>query len=286
MFSNYFAKILSALLILFVLIFMARFIAVVGKEQLEKTALIQRLIPILKSRGYTVATIKEMPQNQTINMPKAAHDAYWHSEAGAETTVASTQNETILLIKRKLILNEMVPFVEKADFVILEGYENEKTLPRIVIADKAEEAIGLAEGLAIAFTGKIAESATEITKMPRLNIPIFDSNTEPEKLADLIEQKAFMMLPNLEECSKCHPLGECGYPTCYEYAKAIVSGKSKTICCPLTLKENMTVEVNGVRLPLKDFPQAIIQNALVGMFSSLHGAEEIRTLKIEVHLEE
>jgi hypothetical protein len=43
------------------------------------------------------------------------------------------------------------------------------------------------------------------------------------------------------------------------------------------------VEVNGVRVPLKDFPLKFIEAALLGMFGSLHGGGDIRVLKVELH---
>ncbi len=42
------------------------------------------------------------------------------------------------------------------------------------------------------------------------------------------------------------------------------------------------VEVNGVRLPLKDFPARFVVEALVGMCGSLHGGEDIRSLRVEL----
>ena len=263
---------------------MTRFIAIVGAKQSGKTKIIQQLVPALKSRGYRVATIKEMSRIQTIDTPEAAKDTWKHSEAGAEIVVASPQSETVLFLKKKLSLNEIVPFLQDLDYVILEGFEKEKVSPKIIAARTAEEAASFSDGLAIAISGIIAESVVETNKVSELKIPVFNGNTQLEKLADLIEQKAFAILPNLVGCTKCHPVGECGYSSCYEHAKAIVSGESKARCCPLGSKDNVTIEVNGVKLPLKNFPQMIIQNVLIGMFSSLHGAEEVRTLKIEMHL--
>ena len=262
---------------------MTRFVAVVGGKHSGKTTLVQQLIRVLKSRGRRVATIKEMPNVASIDTPADSHDTWKHSEAGAEFVVALPQNETVVFIKRKLRLHEVAPLLQDADYAILEGFEKEKLFPKIIAAKTADEAASFSDGLAIAISGIIAESDTEIKKAFELQIPVLSSKTQAEKLSDIVEQKAFTILPDLVDCAKCHPVGECGYPTCYEHAKAIVSSKSKARCCPLDLKEKFIIEVNGNRLPLKDFPQTIIKNMLIGIASSLHGANDIKTLKIEIN---
>ncbi len=262
---------------------MAKFVAIVGTKHSGKTTIIQNLIIVLKSRGYQVATIKEMPNVTSIDTPADTHDTWKHAEAGAGAVVALPKTETVMFIKRNLSLNEVTPFLQGMDYVLLEGFEKEKLFSKIVTAKNTEEAALFLDGLAIAISGLLTESIVETKKASELQIPVLNGKTQAEKLADLIEQKAFTILPNLADCAKCHPLSECGYPSCYDYAKAIVSGHSKSCCCPLDLKDKFIIEVNGTRLPLKDFPQTIITNILFGMVSSLHGAKEIKTLKIEVN---
>jgi molybdopterin-guanine dinucleotide biosynthesis adapter protein len=261
---------------------MTKYIAIVGGKHSGKTTVIQKIIPILKNKGYRIVTIKEMLRVPTIDIPKEAHDTWKHSEAGADIVIAVPQKETVLFLKEKLSLNQMVSYFNEADFVILEGFEKEKVFPKIIVAKTAVEAESFSDGLAMAISGIISESDKEIMAVSKLGIPVINSNSNAGELVDLIEHKAFTMLPNLPGCSKCHPVGECGYPTCYEHAKAIVSGKSKLLCCPLDLKEKLVIEVNGIKLPLKDFPQQIVQNALIGMLSSLHGPKEIKTVKIDL----
>lgn len=262
---------------------MTRFIAVVGGKHSGKTTVIQQLLLILKSRGYRVATIKEMPNISSIDKQSENHDTWKHSEAGADIVVASPQDETVLFIKRKLSINEIAFFLQSEDYVLLEGFEKERVLPKIIAAKTVDEAASFSNGLTIAISGLLAESPVEMEKVSKLQIPVFNAKLQTETLVDLVEQKTFPLLPNLIDCAKCRPLSECGYPSCYEYAKAIISGKSKTRCCPLDLKENFVIKINGNRLPLKDFPQAIIQNILMGLVSSLHGAKDIKTLKIEIN---
>jgi len=261
---------------------MTKYVAVVGTKNSGKTAVIQQLIAALKQRGYHVGSIKEMDCINKIDVFKASKGDWNHSEAGAEIVFASQLSETVLFLKKKLSLNEIIPFLGKIDYVVLEGFDKEKVFPKIIVAKTAEEVVPYLDGLAIAVSGLLAETEAEAQKASDLSIPLFNIKTQVEELADLVEEKAFTMLPNLPGCATCHPVGECGYPSCYEHAKAIVSGASKLRVCPLKAKENFTIEVNGIKLPLKDFPQKIVLNALIGMMSSLHGGKEIKSLKIEL----
>lgn len=262
---------------------MTKYVAIVGGKHSGKTTVIQKIVPVLKSRGYTVATIKEMPRISTIDPPKDAHDTWRHADAGADIVVAAPQNETVLFLKQKLTLNEIVPYLQSADFVILEGFEKEKVFPKIIVAKTVAEAASFSDGLAIAISGIITESDLEVKAASKLGTPLISAIKDSSMLVDIVEQKAFTILPNLIGCSTCHPVGECGYSTCYEHAKAIILGKSKLTCCPLDLKENLVIEVNGIRVPVKEFPQQIVQNVLIGLLSSLHAPKEIKTVKIELN---
>jgi molybdopterin-guanine dinucleotide biosynthesis protein B len=262
---------------------MPQYIAVVGGKHSGKTTLTQQLISTLKNRGFRVATIKDMPNAQTIDTPTTTHDTWKHTQAGADIVVACPKNETVLFINKKLSLNEIAPYLEGMDFVVLEGFEKQKAMPKIIAARTAEEAASFMDGLAIAISGIIANSEEETRKASGLKIQVYNGTTHPEALADLVEQNAFTLLPNLAGCASCHPTGPCGYINCYEYAKAIVAEKTTKRCCPLDQKEELIVEVNGVRVPLKDFPAQFIEGALIGMFGSLHGCEDIQTLKVELN---
>jgi molybdopterin-guanine dinucleotide biosynthesis adapter protein len=269
--------------LLAVTIKMPRYIAIIGGKHSGKTTLTQQLISALKNRGYRVASIKEMPNVQTIDTPATTHDTWKHTQAGADIVVASPKNETVLFINKKLGLSEIAPYLEVMDFVVLEGFESKRILPKIIAAKTAEEAASFIDGLAIAISGIIANSTEETLKASELKLPVFNGATQVELLANLVEQKAFTLLPNLAGCASCHPTGPCGYINCCEYAKAIVAEKTVECCCPLEKKEELVVEVNGVKVPLKDFPEQFIEAALIGMFGSLHGCEDIKTLKVELH---
>ncbi|MFZ7137428.1 MAG: molybdopterin-guanine dinucleotide biosynthesis protein B [archaeon] len=255
---------------------MPKFVAVVGGKHSGKTTIIQQLITELKNRGYKTGTIKHMPRIQTLDSPAPAHDTWKHSQAGAEIIVAVPQNETVVFVKKKQKLNDIAGFLNGMDYVLLEGFSNEKIFPKIIAAKTVEEVKEYSDGLAIAVSGLIAESEEETNKATLLQIPLIKSISETKKLADIVEQKAFCILPDLIHC------GECGFESCYELAKAMVADDPKAKNCPLLTGKSVFLEVNGTRVPIKDFPREIITNIVTSMAQSLNGVDDVRSLVLKI----
>jgi molybdopterin-guanine dinucleotide biosynthesis protein MobB len=144
------------------------------------------LIRQLKSRGYRVGTVKEMVHIPTLDTPETETDQY--TQAGAETVVAVPRNETVIFLKKRMNLTEILFYLEGLDYVLLEGFEAETTLPKIIAAKTAEEAASFSDGNAIALSGLIAESSQEAEKAVELGLPLLSSMREAERLADLVER--------------------------------------------------------------------------------------------------
>jgi len=164
-----------------------KLVAVVGGKHSGKTTVIEHLIVELKRRGYRVGAVKEMVRIPTLDTPSTETDRY--SIAGAETIVAVPRDETVVFIKRRLNIEEIVPFLRELDYVVLEGFGSEKMLPKIIAAKTSDEAKSYYDNSTIAVSGIMAESEIEINKAAAIKIPIFGL-TETEALADLIEKKA------------------------------------------------------------------------------------------------
>lgn len=167
---------------------MARLMAVVGGKHSGKTTVVEHLIAELKRRGYRVGTIKEMVRIPTLDTPATETDRYAH--AGAEIIAAVPRQETVIFIKKQLDLQEIVPYFEGLDYVLLEGFESDKTLPKIVAAKTVDEAKMYFDGSAIAISGLITASKGEKTKAASFQVPILNSQTNIKALADLVEKKA------------------------------------------------------------------------------------------------
>ena len=167
---------------------MPKLVAVVGGKHSGKTTVIEHLIAELKRRGYRVGAIKEMVRIPTLDTPATETDRY--TTAGAEIIAAIPRHETVIFVKKRLHLKEVLPFFKDLDYVILEGFESEKTLPKIIAAKTAEEAKNYLGGLTVAISGLIMESEEEFRKAVGFKVPMFKSLTQAGELADLFEKKA------------------------------------------------------------------------------------------------
>ncbi len=169
---------------------MPKIVAVVGGKHSGKTTVIEHLIVELKHRGYRVGAIKEMVRIPTLDTPATETDRY--SIAGAETIIAVPRNETVVFLKKRLTIEEISPFLKELDYVILEGFESENKIPKIIAAKTAEEAKNYFDCSTIAVSGIITESEIESNKVDATKVPIF-SLTETKALADLVEKIATEM---------------------------------------------------------------------------------------------
>jgi molybdopterin-guanine dinucleotide biosynthesis protein B len=123
----------------------------------------------------------------------------------------------------------------------------------------------------------ITESNEKTAKATELGLPMVNVLADAEKLADIVETKAFELPAGLTHC------GECGFATCEDLAKAMVAGEPKAKgCVLLSGVGTVSLEVNGVRVPIKEFPREVIRNVLEGAVSTLHGVKEIQTLTIKI----
>ena len=59
----------------------------------------------------------------TLDTPATETDRY--TVAGAEVIVAVPRRETVVFIKKRLSLKEILPYTEGLDYVLLEGFEHE-----------------------------------------------------------------------------------------------------------------------------------------------------------------
>jgi molybdopterin-guanine dinucleotide biosynthesis protein MobB len=163
-----------------------KLVSVVGGKHSGKTTVVEHLIAEFKRRGCHVGAIKEMVRIPSLDTPAKETDRY--AKAGAETIVALPKEETVIFIKRRLDIKEVLPYLKGLDYVILEGFESESAIPKIIVAKTVEEAECYIDGATIAISGIIVDSQLE-AKTLALGYPLFDAVTEADKLADLVEIK-------------------------------------------------------------------------------------------------
>jgi len=117
------------------MIIMTPLVAIVGSSDTGKTTLIEKLIPELKRRGYTVGTVKHT--HHGFKMDKQGKDTWRHQAAGADTVVAVSPRR-IALVKSSLLdsLESALPFLDDRDIVLAEGFKG-GNCPKIEIFRKA-----------------------------------------------------------------------------------------------------------------------------------------------------
>jgi len=157
---------------------MPQTICIVGRSQSGKTTLIEKLIPLLKGRGYRIGTIKH--SHHIFDFDKAGKDSWRHKDAGADTVIVASPGK-IAMIKDddQGTLDDLQQFFNDLDLVITEGYKKEnKPKIEVVRAARHEEVLLKADRHLVAVVSDIDL---------KLKVPVFGLE-DIDKLADFIEE--------------------------------------------------------------------------------------------------
>jgi len=240
-----------------------RAVAFVGFKKSGKTTTVEAVAKVLKERNYRVAIAKSMH----ADFDREGSDT-WRFSKVADTVLVRANDTDALLFKAKDV-NALFSMVS-ADFLLIEGFKSIQHVPRVICARSESDVRELNDGLAIAVSGVIASTGVEEID----GLPVIDATKEPERLADLVEKKAFM-LPNID-------CGLCGF-RCAEMARMIVRGE-KTLkdCVVLSSKPKVTVKIDGQVLPMKDWVQELVEKTIKGMLSAMKGYRESRRIEIVI----
>lgn len=241
-----------------------RAVGIIGYKNRGKTTLVRNLARELTGRGYIIGTIKHILQARHLDL--SFKDTARHMQH-ANQTAAISPGESVLFFNHSKSIEEMMQYLE-ADFVLIEGFKEERTFPKIICFTDITELDNFSDGLQIG-----AVSLTSVSEKAYHGMPIFNIKENITEIADLIIKKTFK-LPNLN-CEAC------GYQTCYELAREILRGNKKVRDCP-ALEPETQVTLNGKVLPLNPFVSDIIRNTIVGMLSSLKGYHEGKKIQIKI----
>ena len=160
---------------------MVPIVSIVGKSDSGKTTLIEKLIPILKRRGYRVATIKHDVHG--FEMDREGKDTYRHFHSGAEGVLISSPKKMALIqrVEQSLPLDHLVDrFYPDMDLVITEGFKR-LDKPKIEVFRSAAHA----EPLCTAADNRVALVSDTLIEA---DCPRFDIN-DVEAIADFIEKR-------------------------------------------------------------------------------------------------
>jgi len=227
-------------------------IGIIGYKKSGKTALLLKLAEELTSRGYQVAAIKHTSQEI---YEKNNSDTSKYKEYLSQVT-AITPQESIIYFKNKNNLEEVLKFLD-AEIILVEGFKNEKTFPKIICLRKESEKDELVDGLQLCTSCIL--SSNKDTKFTDFNIL---NELDIKKIADIVIEKSFK-LPNLN-------CGDCGFNDCYGLAREIVKGNKNSSDCP-SLNPSVIVTISGRKISMNPFIAKIVTKTIIGLLSSLKG---------------
>ena len=99
-------------------------VSIVGKSNVGKTTLLERLVVEIKRRGYCVATIKHDVHGFDIDKP--GKDSWRHAQAGSDAVVISSPQKLALIKKvdHDSSLDEILQLVgPNFDIILTEGFK-------------------------------------------------------------------------------------------------------------------------------------------------------------------
>ena len=101
---------------------MPQIICIVGRSQSGKTTLIEKLIPVLKHKGYRIGTIKH--SHHIFDFDKSGKDSWRHKDAGADAVIIASPGK-IAMVKndQQGTLESLLEYFGDLDLVITEGYK-------------------------------------------------------------------------------------------------------------------------------------------------------------------
>jgi molybdopterin-guanine dinucleotide biosynthesis protein B len=127
-------------------------IAFTGPSNSGKTTLILNLSVYLQKEGYKVAIIKHDPKDKA-SFDKKGKDSYLFNQTGADVIVASP-TRTTMFKQAKSNLDEMVVYLDKFDYLLVEGLKI-VPLPRIYVCRDILDKSYLSASDAIAITSNV-----------------------------------------------------------------------------------------------------------------------------------
>ena len=216
-------------------------VAVVGSSNSGKTTTVETLIRGLTKRGYTVASAKHIPEPE-FTIDTEGKDTWRHIKAGASAVLSVAPNELTAIKKvdtTNYSLEQVIAeFPDEVDIIILEGFKGlvgqNASVPKLVTAKNVNEITAALE--------RYKNILAFVTPIPdgkvETEIPCVDALKEPEKLVDLVNNKVAVL----------------------------VERKRKR-------EEKITIQIDEKFLPLGDFVQDLIRNAVLAMVSSLKGVK-------------
>ena len=233
-------------------------IGIVGFKRSGKTTLGVRLALELSRTGQRIAVLKHASGD--IALPETDTSKY-RPYVSFVAAIAPGATEIVLAGSQRL---EDVLVYCDADLVLVEGFKQEKTFPKIVCLRDAAEGARLFDGLQL-FTAALQPDTADVHIL---------NDDDIKRIAPVVRQRAFK-LPALD-------CGLCGHDSCYALAKRIVKGETSWEQC-LERLPTLRITRDGERLPLEAPVAVALRARITAVLSSL---KDLQRGAIEIEIPE
>lgn len=244
-------------------------IGISGYHHTGKTTLAVALIQALTERGFQVASIKDI-HNENFRADKEQTNSWKHARAGATQVFARGLHDGALILTPAPDLRQMLSLL-KADWLIVEGCKT-AALPRIICAETTEQLDELLDDTVFAISGKIADGRESYK-----GIPVFCLERRKEELLSLVLAKAFPILPQSDPdcCSACGK-------TCWQLAADVVQGRALRSDCVLDHQAQLTLEVGGQPVTIVPFVQKLLRDSILAFIDNLKDIDGKADIRIGI----
>jgi molybdopterin-guanine dinucleotide biosynthesis adapter protein len=234
-----------------------RIFSVFGITKSGKTTTAENLIRELRQRRFSVGSIKDI-HFEAFAIDTEGTNTYRHKAAGSQLVTARGIHETDFLFPEALPLEKILSAYDQ-DFVVMEGVED-TCAPKIVTAHNTEEVDERLDETVFAISGVLSNSLTEYR-----GLPVLHPERDIDRLVDLVEEKVFPRLPDMDPAC-CQA---CGY-SCHSLTGRILRGESRRADCVLD-QTPIQLKIDGQDITMVPFVQTLLKNALLGVVKELEG---------------
>ena len=238
-------------------------VSIIGYKNSGKTSVAEALISELRQRGATVISIKHTAEDVKLDTP--GKDTERHREAGAKAVAILHDNAGAIFYDHPLLIQETSKKLGVADYLVIEGFKTVKNHVRIIVPREEGDIEALSSGLELAIV-----NLHDLILDTDIAVHTID---EIDKIADIVEEKSFIMLPDLN-------CGGCGYENCWEMGKAILRGEKTAMEC-VVYKMDFRLKVNDEEIPVNNFVRRAMKNVILGFIKTLRGVEPAEKVELE-----
>ncbi len=244
-------------------------IGIIGYHHTGKTSVAEVLIRALSTKGFQVATIKDI-HNEVYRADRSGSNSWRHARAGASQVFAHGLHDAALVLTPTPDLNQMISLL-RADFLIIEGLKS-AAVPKILCANNRDQLDKLIDDTVFAISGAVAEELSGY-----LQLPAFSLERQPEELLARVEEIAFDILPQADpEC--CNACGK----SCYQLVGDIVQGRAERSDCVMDSSPGISLIAGGQPVSIVPFVQNILRDSILAIVNNLKDISPDADLRIEL----